>query len=102
MIHGAIDMKGEVVKTHMIKMSKVYSVSSKSILNYQKMQEIMKKGFSRIPVFRGKDINNLIGILLAKSIININPNEDRRLSETGVKFRKPLVCKPDDLILDLL
>ena len=102
MIHGAIDMKGEVVKTHMINIAKVYSVDSKCILDYQKMQEIMKKGYSRIPVYRGKDINNLIGLVLAKSIININPNEDRRLSETGVKFRKPLVCKPDMLILDLL
>ena len=65
------------------------------------MKEIMKKGFSRIPVYRGT-LNNLIGVVLAKSLINLNPNEDRRLSETGVKFRKPLVCKPDMLILDLL
>lgn len=102
MIHGAIDMKTSIVAEHMIQMENVYTISTQEVLDGPKLLEIRKSGFSRVPVYRGTDPNNLVGLLMVKKLIYVKPSKGKMLIETGVELRPPLVCSPNTLILDLL
>ena len=102
MIHGAIDMKTSIVSEHMIPIENVYTISTNDVLDAPKFREIRESGFSRVPVYRGDDPKNLVGVLLIKKLIYVKPSKGKKLVETGVELRSPLVCSPNTLILDLL
>jgi len=101
MVHGAIDMKEVMVMTHMIPIETVFRISNDTVLNRKCKWEIMTKGYSRIPVYRGSNRDNLCGIFMVKKLIGLE-EEDLPLSESDVQLRMPIVCHPQTLILDLL
>jgi metal transporter CNNM len=101
MVHGAIDMRHAIVSEHMIPIDKVFKVSTDIILNKKTCWEIMTKGFSRIPVFKGQNESNFLGILLVKRLICLSTYE-LPLHESGIGLRTPIVCHPNTLILELL
>ena len=53
-------------------------------LDFEVMQEIMSKGFSRIPVFEG-DENNIVGLLFVKDLAFVDPDDELPL-ESVIKF----------------
>ena len=48
------------------------------------MQEIMSKGFSRIPVYEG-DPNHIVGLLFVKDLAFVDP-DDKLPLESVIKF----------------
>jgi len=45
-------------------------------LSYENILAIFKAGYSRIPVYEGKNKNDIIGLLLTKDLIFIDPADD--------------------------
>lgn len=57
------------------------------------LAEIISYGHSRLPVFRGGRRENIVGLLLVKNLIVVDPAEARPLS--SLPYRAPLAVKPD-------
>lgn len=99
-IHGAIDLQKELVKNHMIDISKVYMLESDMILNKEILSEITEKGFSRVPIYNDGNKNNIAGILHIKKLVTIE--EGTYLNNPRIKLRPPVYVHPNLSLLDLL
>jgi metal transporter CNNM len=71
-IDGALRYREMAVSEVMTPAENVYMVSVKEKLNYKLIYEIFKSGYSRIPVY-DKDYNDVVGLILAKDLIFIDP-----------------------------
>ncbi|AWG42592.1 HlyC/CorC family transporter [Candidatus Borreliella tachyglossi] len=78
------EVRASEVMTHR---TEVFSLSSTSKLK-DKIKLIKKEGYSRIPVYKGQNREQIIGILIAKDLIEINRKE---LDKSIIKFVKPAV-----------
>ena len=58
-------------------------------INFEIMQEIMDRGFSRIPVYEESQ-NNIVGLLFVKDLAFVDPDDELPV-ETMVKFHKHCV-----------
>lgn len=78
MISGALNWKNSNTANDVYKrIKKVYMLSCDDVVNEDKIKEIKKKNYSRIPVYYGKpDRKLIIGILLTKSLIGFNPKDN--------------------------
>ncbi|CAG9334827.1 unnamed protein product [Blepharisma stoltei] len=99
-IHGAIDLKSEIVKDHMTKFDRVYCLSNDTIIDKAKIKEIIKEGYSRIPVYNGEHRNNIIGILMVKEMLGLE--RGKTLKELNLNLRKPFFMRLTTTMLDLL
>mmetsp|Transcript_25522 Transcript_25522/g.44494 ORF Transcript_25522/g.44494 Transcript_25522/m.44494 type:complete len:431 (-) Transcript_25522:9513-10805(-) len=102
MIHGAIDLKETRVIEHLIPMAKVYSLSTRTILNKEQLKSIVKSGYSRVPVFENENKSHIVGILPVKRLALIAKDQEYELGSCGLKLRDPYFVHPDTLVLDLL
>ena len=64
----------KLVSSAMTPIEKVYMLHVDSLLDFKTMSAIFKSGFSRIPVF-GRDRNTIVGMLLTKDLIVVDPEE---------------------------
>jgi len=102
LIHGAMAIKKEIVAGHMIPIEKVFSISISTVLNRSVLDEIISKGYSRVPVYRNDNSMLLVGILLVKRLIGVEPSETMTLEESGIDLRPPIITSPTQSLSTLL
>lgn len=102
LIHGAMAIKKEIVAGHMIPIDKVFSISITTVLNRSVLDEIISKGYSRVPVYRNDNSTLLVGILLVKRLIGVEPSETMTLEESGIELRPPIITSPTQSLSTLL
>lgn len=93
-------MKHKRVKSHMIDISKVYCLSSDLILTKNTLKSITQQGHSRVPIFKGNNAQDIIGILLVKNLVGID--ENCTIADSGIKLKNPIFVKENTTILDVL
>jgi metal transporter CNNM len=95
---GALSFSDITVRKIMTPKTVLYSLDSKAVLDMTSLLEIKEKGFTRIPVYDGKE-DNIIGTLNAKDLIGVAPD----LSIVGdlLTTKKPLQVA-DTMFLDNL
>ena len=69
-IEGALSYSDKTVEQVMTPRTVVYALEVNAALNKTRLREIKKEGFTRIPVYRD-EIDNIVGILYAKDLIDI-------------------------------
>ena len=74
-LKAALNLKDQNITTIMKKIDDVFMLELGTVINRQTLGEIYKKGYSRIPVFQGER-SNIVGILMAKDLILLNPDRD--------------------------
>lgn len=99
-IHGTIDISKKIVKDCMIPAEKVFSLSSETVLDNFTITEIIKQGYSRIPIYEGLNTYKILGIMLMKKLLLIEENVTIRNS--GILLREPVEVSPFMPMLDLL
>ena len=99
-IHGAIDLQKAIVRDHMISIDNVYMLRSDSVVSRELLQEILKMGYSRVPIYQGESQDNIIGILHVKKLVAVK--DGTPLESPRIKLRKPVFVHPNISILDLL
>jgi hypothetical protein len=72
---GAITFKEKLVKDCMTDAEDVFMINVMDRLNYKLISEIFKTGHSRIPVY-ARDRNDVVGILLTKDLIFVDPEDE--------------------------
>ncbi|RHZ56058.1 hypothetical protein Glove_406g112 [Diversispora epigaea] len=73
-IRGALDLQDKVVESAMTPIDKVFMIPIDTALDFINMRKIYSTGHSRIPVYEGSR-ENILGVLLAKTLIMYNPEE---------------------------
>ncbi|KAK3095751.1 hypothetical protein FSP39_018578 [Pinctada imbricata] len=100
-IAGALDLSNKCVTEVMTKIEDVYMLDNNAILDFETVSEIMKRGYTRIPVYEN-DKNNIVALLNIKDLALIDP-DDRTPMKTVIKFyQHPLVFAFDDEKLDVM
>ena len=95
---GALSFSESIVRKIMTPKTVLYSLDKSSVLDMPRLTEIRDKGFTRIPVYDGRE-DNIIGALNAKDLIGIS--SDTTLVGDILTKRKPLQVA-DTMFLDNL
>lgn len=80
-ISGVLDLKAKSVGSIMTPMNDVFTLSQDAVLDEEMMDEVMREGYSRIPIHEAKNKSNYIGMLLVKMLITYDPEDAKRVSE---------------------
>ena len=99
---SALEIKEKKVIEIMIKFKDIYSIKYEEPLDKKKLNEILEKGFSRVPVFKNDDKTDLIGILRIKQLIQVDFAQKKTLKDLGIRLKTPLVIHPNMTLVDLL
>ena len=73
-IQAALDLQEKTTKEVMTKIEDVYMLEINTYLDHRVLREIYSKGFSRVPVY-DKTKDNIVGILMTRDLILINPDK---------------------------
>ncbi len=73
---GALHYQDYTVGKIMTPIHEVYMLSSNVKLNYDNILQIFKAGYSRIPIYQGDNKNDIIGLLLTKDLIFLDPSDN--------------------------
>ncbi|KAJ1893334.1 hypothetical protein LPJ81_005386, partial [Coemansia sp. IMI 209127] len=82
-IRGALDLSDKMVENVMTDLANVYMVDIGSLLDRHLLTEMLRKGYSRVPVF-SSDRHNIVGVLLVKSLILLDPDDCIPLTQAKV------------------
>lgn len=77
---GALKYYDMAVHDIMTPIENVYMLSSDVTLSYDTLIAIFKAGHSRIPIYEGSNKNDIIGLLLTKDLIFIDPDDEVPIS----------------------
>jgi metal transporter CNNM len=105
MIEGALQMKTSVALDVYTPLRRVFAVPETMNLSERAVVRIYASGFSRLPVYREnpekpKDKTAIIGVLLTKQLIVLNPDDERPLS--SMPLYTPLCVSPNVPLVNLV
>lgn len=98
-IEGALELTRKPVKDIMTKIEDVYMLEYSSVLDFETVTEIMKRGYTRIPVYEG-DKSNIVALLNIKDLALVDPDDKMPLKTVIKFFQHTLVFVFDDQKLD--
>lgn len=99
---GAITYQDKKVSDVMSPYNSSYIISAGDLLNFQKITQIFKSGYSRIPVYE-KDRHDIVGILLVKDLIFVDPDDETPVRNFIQIFGRNFhLIWPDDKLGDVL
>ncbi|CAG0923043.1 unnamed protein product, partial [Notodromas monacha] len=73
-IEGLLNLKEKNVGVAMVEFEDAFVLSLDAVLDFKTYDKIVKKGFSRIPVYDGTP-QNIVKILLVKTLITVDPQD---------------------------
>lgn len=100
MIEGALQMQTKVALDVFTAMRKVFTIPSSMLLNESNMVMIYASGFSRIPVHEPGHKTRIIGILVTKLLIVVDPKDARPVNT--LPLRQPRCVSPAMPLANLL
>lgn len=74
-IVGALDMHTKTAESAMTPINKVFMLPSDAKLDYETLQRVVESGHSRIPVHAPENRKKILGCLLTKDLVLVNPSE---------------------------
>ena len=99
-ITAVLDLKEKPVGDIMTPMKDVYVMSANQIMDVKTMNEILSKGYSRIPIHAPGNKEDFIGMLLVKTLITYDPEEEWSVSAFTLATLPE--TKPGTSALDIL
>jgi metal transporter CNNM len=84
MITGVLSINEKNVKEIMTDINDVYMLDIDTKITFEVMQDIVTRGFSRIPVYEN-DENNIVGLLFVKDLAFVDPDDELPL-QSVIKF----------------
>lgn len=101
-IKGALEMRNKTVKDTFTPMDKVYMVNIDAKLDEELMEELLRRGHSRVPVYEGTR-NEIVGLLLVKNLIKLDPDDATPVRDVYRNAERALLTSNiDEPLFDLL
>ena len=98
-IAGALELSKKTVSDVMTKIDDVYMLEVGAVLDFETVSDIMKTGYTRVPVFE-KERSSIIALLNIKDLAFVDP-DDRTPLKTVLKFyNHPVNFVFEDVKLD--
>ncbi len=94
-IKGALTFSDKIVEKIMTPRTMVYAIEKDEILDHKKLDEMRKLGFSRYPVYE-KEIDNVIGVIFIKDLINIQ----KGIKADTICDKNKFLLATEDMTLD--
>ncbi|KAJ8096705.1 hypothetical protein POJ06DRAFT_263183 [Lipomyces tetrasporus] len=99
-ISAVLDLNEKPVGNIMTPMQDVYTMSADRILDEAAVEEILKAGYSRIPIHTPNEPHNFIGMLLVRILISYDPEDAQPVSTFPLATLPE--TKPDTTCLNVL
>ncbi|CAF4939802.1 unnamed protein product [Pieris macdunnoughi] len=100
-ISGALDLRKKTVKDVMTKLKDCFMLPINSILDFETMTEIVKSGYSRIPVYEGQR-GNIVTVLFIKDLAFVDPDDNTPLRTLCQYYQNPCNFVFEDVTLDVM
>lgn len=100
-ISGALELRKKTVTQAMTHIEDAFMLSIDSILDFETVTEIMKSGFSRIPVYEG-DRHDVVNLLLIKDLALVDPDDNTPLRTLCEFYQNCLFFVFEDVTLDVI
>ncbi|XP_052863560.1 unextended protein [Anopheles cruzii] len=100
-ISGVLELRKKTVSEVMTRLEDAFMLSLDAVLDFETITEIMKSGFSRIPVYEG-DRQNIIALMYIKDLAFVDPDENYPLKTLCEFYRNPCHFVFYDLTLDVM
>ena len=100
-IAGALELSKKTVADIMTKVEDVYMIEYGAILDFETISEIMKTGYTRVPVY-DKDQSNLVALLNIKDLAFVDPDDKTPLKTVCKFYNHPLHFVWEDTKLDAM
>lgn len=98
-ISGALSLIKKTVFDIMTPIEDVFMLDYNDVLNFETMTKIMKKGYSRIPVYENEK-SNIVALLNIKDLALIDPDDNTPLKTVCKFYQHHLLFVFDDHKLD--
>lgn len=99
-ISGALKLKRIQLMEVMTRIEDVFMLDINSRLDFETIQAIIEKGYSRIPIHEANNKKNIVALLFAKDLALLDP-DDRTPVQTMISFyNHPIMYLFEDTTLD--
>lgn len=100
-ISGALELRKKTVGDVMTHIEDAFMLDIDAILDFETVSDIMKSGFSRIPVFE-KTRQNIVTLLYIKDLAFVDPDDNTPLKTLCEFYENPCHFVFDDMTLDVM
>ncbi|KAL5279488.1 CNNM2 family protein [Megaselia abdita] len=100
-ISGALELRRKTVRDVMTHLEDAFMLSLEAILDFETVSEIMKSGYSRIPVYEG-DRKNIVTLLYIKDLAFVDPDDNTPLKTLCKFYQNPCHFVFEDMTLDVM
>ncbi|XP_057381490.1 unextended protein-like [Daphnia carinata] len=73
-ISGALELRKKTVGNIMTRLDDIFMLNYESVLDFETVSEILKQGFSRVPIYDGER-TNIVGLLFIKELALVDPED---------------------------
>jgi metal transporter CNNM len=81
MAEGALALRSRQAADLVISHRKVFSISYDAALTEEMIIHIFASGYSRVPVYRGKNPKHICGILMTRQLILVHSTDNKKVSD---------------------
>ncbi|KAI8116430.1 Metal transporter CNNM2 [Lucilia cuprina] len=100
-ISGALELRKKTVADVMTHIDDAFMLPLDATLDFETVSEIMKSGFSRIPVYEG-DRKNIVTLLYIKDLAFVDPDDNTPLRTLCEFYQNPVHFVFEDYTLDVM
>ncbi|XP_023158973.1 metal transporter CNNM4 [Ceratitis capitata] len=100
-ISGALELRKKTVSDVMTHIDDAFMLSLDALLDFSTVSEIMKSGYSRIPVYDG-DKKNIVTLLYIKDLAFVDTDDNTPLRTLCEFYQNPVHFVFEDMTLDLM
>ena len=99
-ISAVLDLKDKSIGAIMTPMDGVFTLSLDDVLDEETMDDILSRGYSRIPVHHPDDEGNFVGMLLVKMLITYDPEDAKPVRDFALATLPE--TRPETSCLDII
>ncbi|KAL3101095.1 hypothetical protein niasHS_001555 [Heterodera schachtii] len=92
---GAFEMNDKIVKDVMTRIDDVFMLKQDTILNAKIVAEIVRSGYTRIPIFDGSR-GNVVSLLFVKDLALLDPDDNFLVKTVCEYYQHPVRRVPDN------
>ncbi|XP_054688718.1 metal transporter CNNM1 isoform X3 [Grus americana] len=102
MVQGALELRTKVVEDVLTPLADCFMLRADAVLDFATVSEILRSGYTRIPIYEGDRRDNIVDLLFVKDLAFVDPDDCTPLQTVTRFYRRPLHCVFNDTRLDTL
>nr|XP_056706415.1 metal transporter CNNM1 [Euleptes europaea] len=102
MVQGALELRTKAAEDVLTPLADCFMLRADAVLDFATVSEILRSGYTRIPVYEGERRDNIVDLLFVKDLAFVDPDDCTPLQTVTRFYRRPLHCVFHDTRLDAL